>query len=461
MPDSYSKLALMVSGRPDAVQKYLTSMKPLDEQKKDLGDGGVRMTQIDQARKNIRNTQGLQGKDLARAVNKATGGGKAALFDDLFEKGSMLSIRVNLPPSLPSKRWETEKKLRLLIGEQMKSTDEIFDIHISLQNEEESYDLVATTGYVRIPCFHYMYAHSMVNHLNMTNTSHFKFSATFEAQSIRHQTKTWGHSQSVPAWDWSYDGEAAPKNHTKTISDKQLLTLSLQKDTFEERLEKLEKVANFCLTDVSKEKIGNNNGLWQKELDVLVGLKTYQVGNLIKEAQSLHSVLHKVASFILQHLNSLRCLQGMLDMGGNEDIMAVKPHDTFLSLDKDFPLLMDYIRDTDNNIMENFLFKGSQSKTPSQSQGGIMVIKYLITGGGKECLFLDCGVILSGSVTAIAHDPQKRVITSMLSKHVSTEFYNRMILQNIRANEEACSSSCTIEELQGWNTISDGGQCGQ
>ena len=77
-----------------------------------------------------------------------------------------------------------------------------------------------------------------------------------------------------------------------------------------------------------------------------------------------------------------------------------------------------------------------------------MVIKYLISGGGKDCLFLACGVILSGTVTDKNHDNQKRIIQSMLSKHVSSEFYNSMIKQNTSSNEGAgSSSSTTVEEI--------------
>ena len=66
--------------------------------------------------------------------------------------------------------------------------------------------------------------------------------------------------------------------------------------------------------------------------------------------------------------------------------------DMFFTLDDDFPLLMHPPVDanTKQPMTEQFGYPGQENKST-----GIMAIKYLITGGeGKECEFLDCGVIL-------------------------------------------------------------------
>ena len=79
-------------------------------------------------------------------------------------------------------------------------------------------------------------------------------------------------------------------------------------------------------------------------------------------------------------------------------------------------------------------------------QGGIMAIKYMLTNGGKGVQFIDCGVILSGSVTQINNENQRRVIISLLSNHVNSDFY-----QNVMQNNEQVHGSASSCSSQGYS----------
>ena len=410
----YSQLALLYHNTPDAVESYFRNMKPIEDQMKDIADAHVRKQKIEAARADLKQ-EGLKGKDLAKAVNKATNGGMAALLDDLFDQGTMLSIRINCPPG---QRRATHDRIMILITEQMGSVKEIFDLHVSCLNEDEAEQLVATTAYVRIPCFYYKYAHDLVNSINMTRTKSHFFEASFEKASVRHQKP--GRHKTDNSWAWSYVGESVPVKHTKTIENPAVINEARQKTNFLEKLDALEKVKapQFSITDVSREKTNEEGGLWKMELDLLAGLDTFVLGSLILNAPSLHAVLHDVSMFIMMKMERLRCYQGLCELQGNEDLMPVTPRDHFLTLDAPFPLSMDYVKDAQGNIKKEFIhpnihgYRDPDQQHPQMS--GLLAIKYLMTEG-HTISFIQCGVILAGSVSDICHAHQMKVfITSML-----------------------------------------------
>ena len=298
----------------------------------------------------------------------------------------------------------------------MKSTEEVFDIYISMKNECAMDDLMSTTAYVRIPCFHFKYAHDMVNLINMTKSKTWTFTAQFEAQSIRHSLEK--RKTHISAWAWSFQGEAPPTVNNKEITDPTVLTQALEKKSFKDRLNAIDKAAHFSITDVSMQK---DTGLWQAELDVLADLETYKLGKLIMSASSVHAVLHEVAMRVMQNFEHLRCFTGVLEMHGNHDIMAVGKDDNFLTLDDDFPLNMGNI-EHEGKIMKEFYHKKDQGDDKHE-QGGIMAVKYMVCQGGIDVLFMNCGVILKGCVSGIVSDNQTRVIISLLRKHISHESF--------------------------------------
>ena len=328
----------------------------------------------------------------------------------------------------------------VLIFELLKSTKEIFDIYISRKNEGAADDLMSTTAYVRIPCFHYKYAYQMVSLLNMTRSKSWTFTAQFEAQSIRHSLEK--RKTHISAWAWSFQGEAPPTVNNKEITDTTVLTQALEKKSFKDRLNAIDKAAHFSITDVSMQK---DTGLWQAELDVLAGLETYKLGKLIMSASSVHAVLHEVAMRVMQNFEHLRCFTGVLEMHGNHDIMAVGKDDNFLTLDDDFPLNMGNI-EHEGKIIKEFYHKKDQGDDKHE-QGGIMAIKYMVCQGGNDVLFINCGVILKGCVSTIVGVTQKRVITSLLRRHISTESFNSFLGPTAGVYSSSASSSGARVEI--------------
>ena len=329
----------------------------------------------------------------------------------------------------------------VLIFELLKSTKEIFDIYISRKNEGAADDLMSTTAYVRIPCFHYKYAHDMVNLINMTKSKTWTFTAQFEGKSIRHNLEK-RKTNAVTAWAWCFQGEAPPDAPTKMITDPTVLTQALEKKSFKDRLNAIDKAAHFSITDVTMQK---DTGLWQAELDVLAGLETYKLGKLIMSASSVHAVLHEVATRVMQNYETLRCFTGVLEMHGNHDIMEVAKHDLFLTLDDDFPLNMGNI-EHEGKIMKEFYHKKDQGDDKHE-QGGIMAIKYMVCQGGNDVLFINCGVILKGCVSTIVGVTQKRVITSLLRRHISTESFNSFLGPTAGVYSSSASSSGARVEI--------------
>ena len=128
--------------------------------------------------------------------------------------------------------------------------------------------------------------------------------------------------------------------------------------------------------------------------------------------------------------------------------------DMFFTLDDDFPLQMTPPVDPKTQEpSEQFVFQGQANKST-----GIMAIKYLITGGeGKECEFLDCGVILKGCCTAITHAVQKRVIMALLKSHVAQDFYNSKVQQGDPSSfvpHPAASSTSRVYRDGPWTEFS-------
>ena len=113
--------------------------------------------------------------------------------------------------------------------------------------------------------------------------------------------------------------------------------------------------------------------------------------------------------------------------------------------------------------MKNFLY---QKDKVEEVQGGVMAIKYLITNNGKDCHFLQCGVILKGTVSMVCHETQKRIILALLSRHVSQAYY-KSICQGQEWDHSAGASVAsassgpansaftTVEELQTLNGLGD------
>ena len=437
----YKQLALKYQHEADAVEKFHRDMKPIEDQKRDLQDAHVKVLRIQAAKKELQQ-KGFHGKDLAKAVRKATNGGMAALLDDLFDQGTMLSIRINCPPAPSTQRYKTEERIRILIFEQMRSVNEIYDLHVSCVNEDEAEQLVATTAYVRIPCFEYKYALDVVNSINMTRTKSHFFEASFETTSVRHQ-KPWKHPPT--AWDWSFIGEKVPDKHTKSINDPAVINEARQKTNFLEKLETLAvRSLSFSLTDVSREKTDEEGGLFKKELDLLTELDTFALGKLIMSAPSLHAVLHDVSMFIMMKMERLRCYQGLCELQGNEDLMPVTPRDHFLTLDAPFPLSMDYVKDAQGNIKKEFIhpnihgYRDPDQQHPQMS--GLLAIKYLMTEG-HTISFIKCGVILAGSVSDICDGNQKRRIISLLRKYVGQEFSSQIKGSGVPVLSTGSSSS--------------------
>ena len=116
--------------------------------------------------------------------------------------------------------------------------------------------------------------------------------------------------------------------------------------------------------------------------------------------------------------------------------MKVAKSDTFLTLDEDFPLNMATPKDEAGQLRKDYEYK--KKKTDVPCLGGVMAIKYMVTGFGKSVMFLDCGVILKGSASEICSDTQKRIILALLSRFVSSDFY----------------SSCLNPAVGGWSSSS-------
>ena len=298
----------------------------------------------------------------------------------------------------------------------MKSTEEVFDIYISMKNECAMDDLMSTTAYVRIPCLHFRYAHDIVTLLNMTRSKSWTFAAKFEDKSTRHQLES--KAKAVTAWAWSFQGEPAPTNNTKEITDYHVLEHALAEKSFQERLNDMNKAPQFSKDNLTRQKAAVT---WQNELNQVAGLQTYQLGDLIKSATELHEVLHKVAVNIMQNLAHLRCFKGIFEMPGDDHLMQVNMHDTFLTLDDDFPLAIKNI-EHEGKIMKEFYYKKDQGDDKHE-QAGIMAVKYMVCQGGTDVLFMNCGVILTGCVSGIVSENQKRVIISLLKKHISQESF--------------------------------------
>ena len=202
------------------------------------------------------------------------------------------------------------------------------------------------------------------------------------------------------------------------LADAPLENMALQTTNFQEKLDAFEKAPQFSITDVSREKTEEEGGLWKRELDLLAKMNTFHLGSLMLNAPSLHAVLHEVSMFIMMNMGRLRFYRGLSGLFGNQDLMHVMPRDHFLTLDAPFPLSMNYVKDAQGNIKKEFIhpnihgYRDPDQQHPQMS--GLLAIKYIMTEG-HTISFIQCGVILAGSVSDICHAHQMKVfITSML-----------------------------------------------